>query len=73
MQEALALKADSRDSSSRQEIQEFLSRVESMQQEFEGKLDSRGKFKDIYLICVDFEGYEEVIRKRLDEHQSMLV
>ena len=47
MQEALALKADSRDSSSRQEIQEFLSRVESMQQEFEGKLDSRGKFKDI--------------------------
>jgi hypothetical protein len=44
-----------------------------MQQEFEGKLDSRGKFKDIYLICVDFEGYEEVIRKRLDEHQSMLV
>ena len=38
----------------------------------EAKLDSRGK---IYFneFGIDFDEYEELIRKRLDEHQSILI
>ena len=43
-----------------------------MSQELAGKLDSRGK---VYSnkFALDFDEYEELVRKRLDEHQSILI
>lgn len=68
----MALKSDSRDATSRQEVQECLAKVEKISQELEAKLDSRGKV-NFNEFAIDFDEYEELIRKRLDEHQSILI
>jgi hypothetical protein len=43
-----------------------------MSQELSNKLDTKGK-QLLPLKSIDFDEYEELIRKRLDEHQSILV
>ena len=44
-----------------------------MQSELAGKVDTRCKLINILRICVDFEEFEDLLRKKLDEHQSQLV
>jgi hypothetical protein len=72
MQEALSLKANARDLPSKDEVQECLFKVDRMQSELAGKVDTRCNKLSLFNL-LDFEEFEELLRKKLDEHQSLLV
>lgn len=67
------LKANTRDTPSRDEFNDLTFRLDRVLSDLTAKVDGRCKCCVNKCICVDFEEFEELIRKRLDEQHGQVL
>lgn len=42
-------------------------RLDRLSHEIQGKLDTRGNLRDLFNLCVDFDEFDEILRKKIEE------
>lgn len=72
LHEALMLKADARETMSRAEMNEMVARMERLQGDVSQKMEARCKEMKGMIIVVDFEEFDDLLRKKVEEMQAMI-